>query len=461
MRTLPCSALAIALAVAALPFPGSAASPAGPRRSEPGALTSGALIETARSAGVIADEQAIVLQGALAVRARPPSRRLPRRPHRQVRHARRPSRSTARSRGSRRTPPTGYGTCAPGRRAPTYYSTTHFRIHYDVTGTHMVLGWPDTTYRDAVATALENVLGAGGHGPRVPSASERRLGPRRRRRQLSLRRVPPEPVGLLRLLPGRVHRASTPLLTDCTSYIVIDNDYAGFGFADPQDPMKVTVAHEFSHACQFAHDYLESVWYMECTSTWIEDYVYDAVNDYRNYIPYFYNYPYALAGLERRHGPPHVRLVRVELLPLRAPGAGGRPRRVDGGRGSREHVHGAGVALGSVRHEPRAGVQGVLRLELVHGGPLRRHALLGGRVVAARVRRAHVLLVPARRRRPDGGAPSRPLAFNFIPPDQSRRLAGPPRHQLRRAQPRHDEELRLRQREDDRRAPPPSGTRSP
>jgi hypothetical protein len=77
--------------------------------------------------------------------------------------------------------------------------------------------------------------------------------------------------------------------TDCTSYVVIENDYIGFGYPDPEDPMKVTVAHEFGHACQNAHDYSEDVWYKEATSTWVEDYVFDDVDDYINYLPYIFN----------------------------------------------------------------------------------------------------------------------------------------------------------------------------
>jgi hypothetical protein len=174
-----------------------------------------------------------------------------------------------------------------------YYDTTHFRIHYDIVGTHAILGWPDTTYRDAVAAALENcwaqevtTLGfrqppGDGFDPDGGGGSSHY--------DVYLQNL----SGYYGYCQGMYTVPSTPTLTDCTSYVVIDNDYAGFGYPDPQDPMKVTVAHEFCHACQYASDYLESVWYMECTSTWVEDYVYDTINDYRNYISYFYSYPYA------------------------------------------------------------------------------------------------------------------------------------------------------------------------
>jgi hypothetical protein len=46
----------------------------------------------------------------------------------------------------------------------------------------------------------------------------------------------------------------------------------------------VTAAHEFHHAVQFAYDAFEDGWIMEASSTWIEDEVYDAVNDNRQYL---------------------------------------------------------------------------------------------------------------------------------------------------------------------------------
>lgn len=50
--------------------------------------------------------------------------------------------------------------------------------------------------------------------------------------------------------------------------------------------MKVTAAHEYFHAVQFAYDVNESVFLMEATATWAEDEVYDTINDNRQYLPY-------------------------------------------------------------------------------------------------------------------------------------------------------------------------------
>ena len=63
------------------------------------------------------------------------------------------------------------------------------------------------------------------------------------------------------------------------SYCGFDNDFAEFPYIDPVSLLKVTVAHEYFHAVQFAYDAEDDGWLMESTATWIEDEVYDEVND--------------------------------------------------------------------------------------------------------------------------------------------------------------------------------------
>jgi len=40
----------------------------------------------------------------------------------------------------------------------------------------------------------------------------------------------------------------------CFAYLVLDNDYAEFGYPDPGEPMRVTMAHEYNHILQFNLD---------------------------------------------------------------------------------------------------------------------------------------------------------------------------------------------------------------
>lgn len=72
------------------------------------------------------------------------------------------------------------------------------------------------------------------------------------------------------------------------TYIVLDNDYLeDYGYNEdgsyPQDAldyMRSTAAHEFHHAIQFGYDGEEPHdWVWEATSTWIEEELFDSVND--------------------------------------------------------------------------------------------------------------------------------------------------------------------------------------
>ncbi len=96
--------------------------------------------------------------------------------------------------------------------------------------------------------------------------------------------------------------------TTSYGYIGVDNDY--FGFPPNQDPdgdvkgaMKITAAHTFFHAIQFAYDTGEEVWWMETTGTYMEDEVYPATNDVYNYSGHLFEYSdtYGLETVDGTH----------------------------------------------------------------------------------------------------------------------------------------------------------------
>lgn len=74
---------------------------------------------------------------------------------------------------------------------------------------------------------------------------------------------------------------------DRWAFCVLDNNYSKDEFPTntPIENMKVTAAHEYFHAVQFAYDSLEDGWILESTATWVEDEMFDSVNDNRNYLP--------------------------------------------------------------------------------------------------------------------------------------------------------------------------------
>lgn len=84
-----------------------------------------------------------------------------------------------------------------------------------------------------------------------------------------------------------------------TSYIVLDNDYIKSGHTQIEW-LQVTSAHEFFHAIQMGYDGAEyeegaqniKPYWMEISAVWMEDMVYDEVNDYLNYLPFFFPKPW-------------------------------------------------------------------------------------------------------------------------------------------------------------------------
>lgn len=79
-----------------------------------------------------------------------------------------------------------------------------------------------------------------------------------------------------------------------TSYSVIDNDFSSSDYATHGiEAAKATVAHEFHHGIQIGnYVYRESdVYFHEITSTAMEEFVYNDVNDYLAYLPSYFRNP--------------------------------------------------------------------------------------------------------------------------------------------------------------------------
>jgi hypothetical protein len=73
-------------------------------------------------------------------------------------------------------------------------------------------------------------------------------------------------------------------------HCVLDNDYSPAQIGAPGlagiHELEITAVHEFFHAIQFGYDYADDIWLLEGTATWVEDAVYDAVNEPYRRFPY-------------------------------------------------------------------------------------------------------------------------------------------------------------------------------
>jgi hypothetical protein len=83
-----------------------------------------------------------------------------------------------------------------------------------------------------------------------------------------------------------------PQYGDVPAFCVLDNDFATTQYRPTypgetsEDILKVTAAHEYFHAVQFAYDAFEDSWFMEATATWAERQVYPAIPDNNQFLPY-------------------------------------------------------------------------------------------------------------------------------------------------------------------------------
>ena len=72
-----------------------------------------------------------------------------------------------------------------------------------------------------------------------------------------------------------------------SAYTVLDRSFTSSIYAPytPLESLQVTAAHEFYHSIQFGYNFYLDIWYAEATATWMEDELYDGVNELYDYLP--------------------------------------------------------------------------------------------------------------------------------------------------------------------------------
>lgn len=78
-----------------------------------------------------------------------------------------------------------------------------------------------------------------------------------------------------------------------SSYILFDNDFEGPGYhLQGDDAIKVIAAHEFFHAIQLGYVFRKTDgFFFELSAVWMEDQVFDEVDNYLYYLDYFFADP--------------------------------------------------------------------------------------------------------------------------------------------------------------------------
>jgi hypothetical protein len=172
----------------------------------------------------------------------------------------------------------------------------HFKVHYATAGTDVpssidvndIIGVPD--WVETVAKTFEDVYsyyGSQGYqlAPTIPTGAPY---------DIYLRDLAPQRVYGMTNSDQFAPSASYP--NAVTSWMELDNDFIETlytnAFGGPYttlQSLQITASHEYHHAVQYGYNFYFDVWYAEATSTWMEDDLYDNVNQLYNYIPAWFS----------------------------------------------------------------------------------------------------------------------------------------------------------------------------
>jgi hypothetical protein len=145
---------------------------------------------------------------------------------------------------------------------------------------------------DGVPDYVERVLAIAEHVHRVENEelgwreplSDGTLGGGHGKTDIYLSEIGPQLFGYAAPDRGQVGEDGAPRRLH--GYLVLDNDYEPFEFphTTPGRDLKVTIAHEYNHILQFGYDAYEDPWFAESTAVWMEDQVYNGIDDYLRYV---------------------------------------------------------------------------------------------------------------------------------------------------------------------------------
>ncbi|MDD2365825.1 MAG: hypothetical protein PHN84_06635 [Desulfuromonadaceae bacterium] len=160
----------------------------------------------------------------------------------------------------------------------TYTSTSgRFRIHYTLTGTDAV---PNFAWVQTVADTFDQVAAN-------YSALQWQLAPTNNNQPYDI---------YLKNLAAQAYygmtdsdrSVTTAYPNSFSSWMQIDNNFTDDIYKPriypPIQSLQITAAHEYHHAIQYGYNYYFDIWYAEATSTWMEDELYDQVNQLYNYV---------------------------------------------------------------------------------------------------------------------------------------------------------------------------------
>ncbi|MET0306119.1 MAG: MXAN_6640 family putative metalloprotease [Solirubrobacterales bacterium] len=146
---------------------------------------------------------------------------------------------------------------------------------------------------DGVPDYVERVLAIGAHVRRVENGelgwreprSDGRRGGRRGKTDVYLKELGKLLFGYASPDEGQTPKGDL-LPRRLYGYLVLDNDYgrSQYPTSKPRAALAVTFAHEYCHILQMGYDAYQDPWMAESTAVWMEDQVYDGIDDYLQYV---------------------------------------------------------------------------------------------------------------------------------------------------------------------------------
>jgi hypothetical protein len=145
-------------------------------------------------------------------------------------------------------------------------------------------GVPDYVERVLAAGARVHAIENGRLGWREPRSDGRRGG-RRGKTDVYLKELGRLLFGYAAPDDGQIPRGDR-LPRRLHGYLVLDNDYAASQYpgTKPLAALGVTLAHEYCHILQMGYDAYQDAWMAESTAVWMEDQVYNGIDDYLRYL---------------------------------------------------------------------------------------------------------------------------------------------------------------------------------
>ncbi len=153
-----------------------------------------------------------------------------------------------------------------------------FKIHYTMSGSDAV---PSFSWVQTVAQTFDDVAA-------YYTSKQWQLAPTAGNTPYDVYLHDLAPRGMYGVTESGVAISTTSHPHAFTSWMEIDNNFTDSIYKPtiytPTQSMQITVAHEYHHAIQYGYNYYFDVWYAEATSTWMEDEVYNSVDQLYSYV---------------------------------------------------------------------------------------------------------------------------------------------------------------------------------